>query len=167
MIVGPDPGSVEAAIQRGGGSSSEFANSQTYKAAAALPAPTNFFAYVDLALLYSRLDATLRPLLMMGAAFMPGVNDHVDLGRVPPVETVTKHLSPIVSSQRYERDGYVTESIGPITLNQTGIALVALSVLGGQRGGWLNGLGGFTAPSSPYSQPKTMPLPPATPARTP
>jgi hypothetical protein len=42
---------------------------------------------------------------------------------------VTKHLSPIVSSQRYDGDGYVAESMGPITLNQAAIGLGVPAVL--------------------------------------
>lgn len=61
-------------------------------------------------------------MLLMSAAFMPAMSDYVDVTKLPPAETVTKHLSPIVLSQRYERDGYVTESIGPVTLDM-GLAL--------------------------------------------
>src|SRR5207302_586927 len=57
LIAGLNPVSVEEAIKRGGSSSSELADSQTYKSAARLlSTPTNFFAYIDTALLYSRLD---------------------------------------------------------------------------------------------------------------
>jgi hypothetical protein len=44
---------------------------------------------------------------------------------LPPPELVTKHLSPIVASHRYDGDGYVAESLGPITLNQ---ALIVFGV---------------------------------------
>jgi hypothetical protein len=148
MIVGLDPGSVEAAVQRSTGASSEFASSPAYRnAAQTIGPPENFFAYVDLGLLYSRLDATLRPILMMGAAFMPAVNEYVDLGKVPPAEVVAKHLSPIVSSQRYDHGGYITESVGPITLNHSGIALVALAVFGTRADGFSDTLGGLASPS--------------------
>ena len=141
MIVGLDDASVEAAIQRSGTSASELSSSATYKnAARSVPAPTNVFAYIDTALLYSRLDATLRPILLMGAAFMPAVNDYVDLSKLPPPEVITKHLSPIVSSQRYQGDGYVTESVGPITLSQSGIALLAGLATGARQGGLTHGL---------------------------
>src|SRR5581483_3750916 len=74
LIVGLNPVSVEEAVKRSSSSSSELANSPTYKAAERLlPAPTNFFSYVDTALLYSRLDASLRPMLLMAAAFMPAI----------------------------------------------------------------------------------------------
>jgi len=85
---------------------------------------------VDTALLYSRLDASLRPMLLMAAAFMPAIARSVDLGKLPSPEVITKHLSPIVSSQRYDRDGYVAESLGPITLDQAAIGLAILSSVG-------------------------------------
>jgi hypothetical protein len=64
-------------------------------------------------------------MLLMSAAFMPAISDYVDVGKLPPPEVVTKHLSPIVSSQRYDSDGYVTESTGPVTLN-IGLGLPAV-----------------------------------------
>jgi hypothetical protein len=89
-----------------------------------VPPPTNFFSYADTALIYRRLDATVRPLFLMAAAFLPNVNEYLDLERFPNSDVITKHLSPIVSSQRYETDGYITESAGPVTLNQATIGLV-------------------------------------------
>jgi hypothetical protein len=131
VVAGLDTPSVEAAINRAenGGNSSSLSNSVNYRSAAsALPQPTNFFGYVDTALLYSRLDASLRPLLLMSAAFMPAMSNTVDVTKLPPQEVVTKHLSPIVSSQRYDRDGYVAESVGPVTLNQAALGLGAVGV---------------------------------------
>jgi len=138
LVAGLDPVSVEAAIKRGGSSAADLSNSQVYKAAVrSVPAPTNFFAYVDTALLYSRLDATLRPMLLMGAAFMPTMNNYIDVSKLPSPEVITKHLSPIVSSQRYDRDGYMAESVGPVTLNQAAIGFglpAAFWAIGRQRG---------------------------------
>jgi len=131
LIAGLDPTSVEEAIKRARGSS-ELADSQTYKGAdRLLPPPTNFFAYIDTAQLYSRLDASLRPMLLMATAFVPAVAGSIDPAKLPPPEVITKHLSPIVSSQRYDGDGYVAESIGPITLDQLGIGIAILSSVGG------------------------------------
>lgn len=126
MIAGLDSVSVESAINRSTKASTGLADSAVYKSAMrAVPAPTDAFVYVDTALLYSRLDAALRPMLLMSAAFMPAISDYVDVGKLPPPEIVTKHLSPIVSSQRYDGDGYVTESTGPVTLN-IGLGLPAV-----------------------------------------
>ena len=131
LIVGLDPISTEEAIKRSRGASSELAESQIYKGADhLLPAPTNFFAYVDTAQLYSRLDASLRPMLLMAAAFVPAVAGSIDPAKLPAAEVITKHLSPIVSSQRYDGDGYMAESIGPITLDQLGIGVAVLSSFG-------------------------------------
>lgn len=131
LVAGLDPTSVEEAIKRARGSPSELADSQTYqKAARLLPVPTNFFAYIDTAQLYSRLDASLRPMLLMAAAFVPAVAGSIDPTKLPAPEVITKHLSPIVSSQRYDGDGYMAESIGPITLDQLGIGVAILSSFG-------------------------------------
>ena len=131
LVAGLNPVSVEEGIKRSGSGSSELADSQTYQAAARLlPEPTNFFAYVDAAQLYARLDASLRPMLLMAAAFVPAVAGSIDPAKLPAPEVITKHLSPIVSSQKYDRDGYVAESIGPITLDQLGIGLAILSGFG-------------------------------------
>jgi hypothetical protein len=131
LIAGLDPVSVEEAIKRGSTGSSELADSQTYKGAARLlPAPTNFFAYIDTAQLYSRLDASLRPMLLMAAAFVPAVASTIEPAKLPAPEIITKHLSPIVSSQRYDGDGYMAESIGPITLDQLGIGVAIFSSFG-------------------------------------
>jgi len=127
LIVGLDSVSVETAMSRSTKSSSTLADSSAYKSAArAVPAPTDAFVYIDTTLLYSRLDAALRPMLLMSAAFMPAISDYVDVGKLPPPEIVTKHLSPIVSSQRYDSDGYVTESTGPVTL-EIGLGLPAVA----------------------------------------
>jgi hypothetical protein len=131
LIVGLDSASVEEAIKRARSGLSELADSQTYKGAERLlPAPTNFFAYIDSAQLYSRLDTSLRPMLLMAAAFVPVIASSIEPTKLPQPEIITKHLSPIVSSQRYEGDGYVAESIGPITLDQLGIGVAVLSSFG-------------------------------------
>jgi len=164
LIAGFNPVSVEEAMKRSGTGSDEFSDSQTYKAAERLlPEPTNFFAYIDTALLYSRLDATLRPMLLMAAAFMPAVAGSIDVGKLPSPEVITKHLSPIISSQRYDYDGYVAESLGPITLDQSAIGVAILSSLGTaaarQRTG--AGLSGWSA--SPAATPQVAPTPSPTP----
>ena len=165
LIAGFNPVSVEEAVKRSGGSSSELVDSQTYKAAERLlPAPTNFFSYVDTALLYSRLDASLRPMLLMAAAFMPAIARSVDLGKIPSPDVITKHLSPIVSSQRYDRDGYVAESLGPITLDQAAIGIAILSSVGtSAQQQAATGFGSWAAPSSTATPQPAMSSPSPTP----
>jgi hypothetical protein len=157
LIAGLNPVSVEEAVKRSASSSPELSDSQTYKAAERLlPAPTNFFSYVDMTLLYSRLDASLRPMLLMAAAFVPAITRSVDLGKLPSPEVITKHLSPIVSSQRYDRDGYVAESLGPITLDQAAIGLAILNSVGtAARQQGATGFGSLAPSSTPTPRPAT------------
>ena len=168
VVAGFNPVSIEQAIKRDGSGSSELSNSQTYQTAAKLvPSPTNFFAYIDAALFYSRLDASLRPMLLMASAFMPGMTDSVDLTRLPAVEVITKHLSPIVSSQRYDGDGYVAESVGPITLDQSAIGLAILSVGAAARQKASTSLTGWGSSSTGSPQPSLSPPSTPNPAPTP
>jgi hypothetical protein len=120
LIAGADAGSVEAAMKRSTTGTSDLAASKDFKnAERTVPAGKQAFAYIDPALIYTRIDATLRPMLLMGAAFLPAIAETIDLGKVPPPEVITKHLSPIVMSQSYDGDGYIAESVGPVTVYQT------------------------------------------------
>jgi hypothetical protein len=163
LIAGFNPVSVEEAMKRSGAGSAEFSDSQTYRAAErVLPEPTNFFAYIDTALLYSRLDASLRPMLLMAAAFVPAVAGSIDTTKLPSPEVITKHLSPIVSSQRYDSDGYVAESVGPITLDQSAIGAAILSSLGTaarQKTGTGMTSWGASPPVTPQPTPSPFPTP--------
>jgi hypothetical protein len=157
LIAGLDATSVEEAMKRARSSQSELAESPTYKGAdRLLPTPTNFFAYIDTVQLYSRLDTSLRPMLLMAAAFVPAIAGSIDAGKVPPPEVIAKHLSPIVSSQRYDRDGYMAESIGPITLDQLGIGVAIFSSFGAAAVRQ-SGLGIPSAVSSPGMSPSPTP----------
>jgi hypothetical protein len=164
LIVALNPVLAEESVKRSTGSSSGLVDSQTYKAAERLlPAPTNFFAYLDTAILYSRLDASLRPILMLAAAFKPSVTANVDLAKISSPEVITKHLSPIVTSQRYDRDGYVVESIGPLTLDQSLIALAIAGAIGtGVRHSSSSGSSGL-GPLAPTTSPQPSPSPSGTP----
>jgi hypothetical protein len=129
LIAGADAASVEAATKRSASGSSELAASKNFQdAERSVPTAEQAFTYIDPALIYLRIDATVRPMLFMGAAFIPGIADTVDLSKVPAPEVITKHLSPIVMSQSYDGDGYVAESVGPVTANQ---ALFGVAAAGG------------------------------------
>jgi hypothetical protein len=129
LVSGTTESAVEAAMKRSVAEASELASSENFRAAErAVPAAKHAFFYVDSALLYTRLDAALRPLLLMGAAFVPAIGQNIDLNKIPRAEIITRHLSPIVMSQDYQTDGYVTESVGPITFYE---AAAGVALLGG------------------------------------
>lgn len=124
LVLGQDPAVAEDAIRRSVSDRSALAGSNTYKGAERLvPAPKHAFTYVDLPLLYTRLDAALRPMLVMAAAFMPRIGETADLSKLPKAEVITKHLGPVVLSQSYDSNGYITESVGPISLYQAAIGI--------------------------------------------
>jgi hypothetical protein len=124
MMVGSDAGGVEAALSRVAQPAGELEKSAIFRDATALVPPADAaFNYVDTRLLYERADAAARPLLLMGAAFYPALAQTVDFSKWPAPEAITQHLSPIVMSQRYDHDGYVTESVGPVTFREATIGV--------------------------------------------
>ena len=153
LVVGVDPVSVESAMTRGSDGGAGLAATKEFKTAEALvPKPAQSIIFVDTALLYGRLDAAVRPMLVMAAAFMPGIANKVDLGKFPPPDVITRHLSPIVVSQNYRNDGYVTESVGPISVYQAVLGIAGASGAGadfyqGQTGSGIPG--GIAAPTPP------------------
>ncbi|HEX4640308.1 MAG TPA: DUF3352 domain-containing protein, partial [Chthoniobacterales bacterium] len=129
LVVGPDSGSVEAAIKHAATGSSELTATRNFQnAERAVPTAQQAFVYLDPALIYARFDTQLRPLVAMGAAFLPALNDAVDVNKLPPADIVARHLSPTVMSQSYRGDGYVAESIGSVPLYQTVIGAITTSV---------------------------------------
>jgi hypothetical protein len=130
LVVGLDGGSVEASIKHAASGSSELAATRNFQnAERAVPTAQQAFVYVDPALIYARFDTSLRPLLAMGAAFMPAIADTVDVSKLPPAEVVARHLSPTVMSQSYRGDGYVAESIGSLPFYQTVVGAVTAGVI--------------------------------------
>jgi hypothetical protein len=128
LVAGLDRSSVESAIKRDASPGSSLTATANFKTAGSLvPAPRESFAFLDMALFYDRLDTTVRPMLVMAAAFMPAVNEAVDLGKLPAAEVITKHLSPMVASQSYQGEGYLTEMVGPVSVYQVALGLLAAS----------------------------------------
>ena len=171
LVAGTTAGAVDAAVKRSSNAASELVSLETFRAAErAVPSAKHAFLYVDSALLYNRLDAALRPMLLMGAAFIPSIGQNIDLAKWPPAETITRHLSPIVMSQNYEGDGYVTESIGPVTFYgaaASGAALGGAAMMLYQHqthgAGGLGGLMPSLTPSPNPMAPDTSPSPSTTP----
>ena len=126
MMAGSDAGAVSSAMKRMAQPAGTLEKSALFQEAAAqVPSADAGFNYIDTRLLYERVDAAARPLLLMGATLYPAVGQTVDPAKLPPREAIAKHLSPIVMSQRYEGGGYVTESVGPVTYREAAIGLVA------------------------------------------
>jgi hypothetical protein len=166
LAVALDIASVERAISPPANASS-LASSATFRDVSQLvpEPPQQMFAWLDLGMVYSRLDATLRPLLQLSAALMPESASRFDLSKLPPAEAVTKHLSPIVASQVYINGGYRSESVGPVTLGQA-----AILGLGGYAGSMFWGKHGNISTGRkalPWVSAPSPSVTPATPAGSP
>jgi hypothetical protein len=166
MFAGSEAAAIEAALTRTASPAGELEKSAVFHdATKQVPAGNSAFNYVDTRLLFERADAALRPLLLMGATFYPALGKNVDPAKLPPPEAIAKHLSPIVMSQRYEGDGYITESIGPVTFREAAIGLAgAISGLFLYSRDGLKG-GGFlpTHPANSMPSPSPSPSPSASP----
>jgi hypothetical protein len=130
LVLGLESGSVEAAIKHGATGSSELTATRNFQnAERAVPTAQQTFVYWDPAMVYARFDTSLRPLLAMGAAFLPALSDTVDVSKLPSAEIVARHLGPTVMSQSYRGDGYVAESVGSVPLYPTLIGTVTAAAI--------------------------------------
>lgn len=157
LLAGLDRATVDAALQRTSDASAQLASVPAYETAArAVPAPSSAFGYFDAKTIVERIDAAVRPLLVMSAAFVPGINDQVDLKKLPNIATISRHLSPVVLSTSYQKDGYVSESIGPFTFTQ-GAAVFGIAAgaafIQFQRMSGLFGHGSATPSPTPSATP--------------
>lgn len=160
MMVGSDTGAVEAMLSRIAQPAGELEKSAIFRdAAAQVPPADSAFNYVDTRLFYERADAAARPLLLMGAAFYPALAQTVDFSKWPAPEAIAKHLSPIVMSQRYDNDGYVTESVGPVTFREATIGLAV--AVGGLFFYLQDGLKNLDLLPANSTNPATVPLAPS------
>ena len=118
LLIGLDAGDIPRALQAAAVDPLE--KSPVF--APVLPAfrsANEVFGYVDSKKLFEGAFPRLRQGAVFGAAVMPGVSDIIDSSKIPETETIARHLSPIVYSQTRLPDGYLVESSGPITMNQT------------------------------------------------
>jgi hypothetical protein len=125
LVAGTDAEVIEATLMPAGRIRDTLTKSQVFLGAqSAVPSPDTGFYYLDTRLFYERLDAALRPMLKSLPTIFPSLGTTLDLDKIPPATAITKHLSPIVMSQRYESDGYVSESVGPVTFRQATVGAV-------------------------------------------
>jgi hypothetical protein len=161
LVIGLDATSVERAISPPSEGAKLTSTSAFRDASRLVPEGQQMFAWLDLPTLYGRLDATLRPLLQITAAFMSDASGRFDVAKLPSADIVTKHLSPVVASQSYVDGGYRAESVGTVTLGQT-VVLGMSGYVGWQFFGkntdaarsWrINPAPSPSAPASPFPTP--------------
>lgn len=162
-IAGFDATSVDAAMQRAASTTSQLSEAEPFRTIEKqLPTATHSFAYLDTGLLYTRLDTALRPMLIMSAAFMPAIAEAIDLNKLPEARVITQHLSPIVLSQSYKEDGYLIESVGPVSAVQALFGLAGASGLGAmlyEKAVQPGAGGAFSVPPTLQTAPQQAPAP--------
>jgi hypothetical protein len=169
LVAASDPVAAEAMVEREKAKPADgLQKSDAFqKAEARVSAGDTGFSYLDPRMLFERTDAAVRPLLLMGATFYPALSKKFDVSKLPPTEAIAKHLSPIVMSQRWTGDGYVTESVGPVTFNEAALGLGAAFAAGYYY--YEHGLAGLhSAATLPgLAPPLPTPVSTATPTPTP
>lgn len=98
--------------------------------------PTHAMAFLDLKPIFERSYTMLRPSLVLASALLPGVNETVDLSKLPPTEAISNHLSPVIFTQSHQSDGVLYESVGPFTITQ---GIIVGSAAAGASAVWAQG----------------------------
>jgi hypothetical protein len=128
LIVGLDA----EVVARAAGASGPTIESQPafVPAFSAFQSANEAFAFVDAKMLFDHAYTTLRPVILFGAQVMPGMAEIIDTSKLPQTDTIAKHLSPVILSQRCVEGGVLIESSGPLTVSQLALGLAAGAAAG-------------------------------------
>ena len=126
LVFGLDLAEVRESAQREQAGEPNFTGGEAYKNALGMvTAPNASFVYLDSAALFERVYGTFRGFALFGAALLyPQLGDYVDLAKLPNAQTVSKHLSPTIFSQKTDEQGSLLESVGSFTLGQAAAVVV-------------------------------------------
>lgn len=96
-----------------------LAQSKSFQSALpAYRAANEAFCYLDTRAVFERLYNMFTPVIRFTAALMPSINQSIDPSKLPQAETISRHLPPIVLSQKRTEDGTLIESHGPVSMSQ-------------------------------------------------
>jgi len=76
------------------------------------------FCYIDTPTTFERLYSNFVPVLRFGALVIPSIGKMMDINKMPKPETISRHLPPIVLSQKRTTDGTLIESSGPVSMSE-------------------------------------------------
>lgn len=76
------------------------------------------FGYLDSKALFEGVYNQLRPIAMLAAVVSPDLGKFVEIDKLPETEAISRHLSPILYTNKQLPDGWLVESSGPVTLSQ-------------------------------------------------
>lgn len=89
------------------------------------------FCYIDTPTTFERLYSNFVPVLRFGALVMPSIGKMMDINKLPKAETISRHLPPIVLSQKRTSDGTLIESSGPVSMSE--FLLIGAGVFGATK----------------------------------
>jgi hypothetical protein len=81
--------------------------------------------YVDTPTLFERGYSMFRPVLAFGSALVPDLDRYLDPTMLPEASEISRHLSPIMLTQRELSDGILDESTGSLTAYEVSLLAVA------------------------------------------
>jgi hypothetical protein len=126
LFAGLDPAVIDRTLQASK-SGETLENSPTFvPLKEAYRSANETFVYLDTRAIFERAYPFVRQILPFAAAMNPRLSEVVDPAKLPNVETIAKHLSPITYTQTRLPDGYLAESAGPITLTHVGLIAVGI-----------------------------------------
>jgi hypothetical protein len=121
-----------------------------------MPAQAVAFAYLDFPRFFDRTYRLARPFITLSFAFSPEAGVQFDAGKLPPVESIARHLNPTVLSVTRAKDRTMVCSAGTVTLPELLLTMTAAS--SGMRLPELSGiLPGSAKRSPPPKRPPTAP----------
>jgi hypothetical protein len=103
-------------------------NSEFKETEALVSGPSDMFLYIDAKTGFRKFYNVSRPMLILGAALMPALDRYIDLTALPEIESIARHLSPIVLSRHRVAKGFVDESVGPLTAYEASAFAVGTAV---------------------------------------
>ncbi len=125
----------------GGKDAKTLKDSEAFKPALDLYRGSNqAFAFIDAKTIFENIYNQLRPILVIAGTMSPDMAKVIDVEKLPDTEVISRHLSPILYTNRQTADGIIVESSGPITFSQgaglvgVGAAFFIVSQLGATFG---------------------------------
>lgn len=118
LLAATDPARLAEAARPEGSAPTLESSPKFRSALPAYRAATGVFCYIDTATAFERLHAAFVPVLRFTAAMVPAIGENVDTAKIPSAASISKHLQPIVLSQRDTARGTLFESSGPVSMGQ-------------------------------------------------
>jgi hypothetical protein len=116
-LLGMTPEAIAAALPQSNTRRPSLSESKPFQEAVHfVPDQAAAFGYLDVKQLFERLYRMARPFITLSLAFSAEAGTQLDAGKLPPVESISKHLSAAVFSVSKTATGTLIESAGSLTV---------------------------------------------------